>query len=130
MQEKGNISVLIVDDSLFMRNVLKEIVSKAGYTIAGEAATGRAAIQKSCELRPDVVLLDITMPEIDGLQALVEIVKLEPQINIIMCSAMGQQGIVMEALQKGAKDFIIKPFQQEKVVDSIERALANASVAV
>lgn len=130
MQEKGNISVLIVDDSLFMRNVLKEIVSKAGYTIAGEAATGRAAIQKSCELHPDVVLLDITMPEIDGLQALVEIVKLEPQINIIMCSAMGQQGIVMEALQKGAKDFIIKPFQQEKVVDSIERALSSASVAV
>ena len=113
--------VLIVDDAMFMRMMLKDILSKNGYEVVGEAANGKEAIDKYIELRPDLVLLDITMPEMDGIEALKKIKMIEPKAKIIMCSAMGQQGMVVEAIQNGALDFIVKPFQQNRVLESLEK---------
>ena len=113
--------VLIVDDAMFMRMMLKDILSKNGYEVVGEAANGREAIDKYIELRPDLVLLDITMPEMDGIEALKKIKMIEPKAKIIMCSAMGQQNMVIEAIQNGAIDFIVKPFQQNRVLESLEK---------
>ena len=113
--------VLIVDDAMFMRMMLKDILSKNGYEVVGEAANGKEAIDKYIELRPDLVLLDITMPEMDGIEALKKIKMIEPKAKIIMCSAMGQQAMVIEAIQNGAIDFIVKPFQQNRVLESLEK---------
>ena len=113
--------VLIVDDAMFMRMMLKDILSKNGYEVVGEAANGKEAIDKYIELRPDLVLLDITMPEMDGIEALKKIKMIEPKAKIIMCSAMGQQGMVVEAIQNGAIDFIVKPFQQNRVLESLRK---------
>ena len=113
--------VLIVDDAMFMRMMLKDILSKNGYEVVGEAANGKEAIDKYIELRPDLVLLDITMPEMDGIEALKKIKMIEPKAKIIMCSAMGQQNMVIEAIQNGAIDFIVKPFQQNRVLESLEK---------
>lgn len=115
--------ILIVDDAAFMRMLLKDIVSKAGYEIAGEAANGREAIEKYKELSPDVVTMDITMPEMTGIEATKEIIKADPNAKIIMCSAMGQQMMVVEAIQAGAKDFIVKPFQQGRVVEALSKVV-------
>ena len=104
-----------------MRMMLKDILSKNGYEVVGEAANGREAIDKYIELRPDLVLLDITMPEMDGIEALKKIKMIEPKAKIIMCSAMGQQNMVIEAIQNGAIDFIVKPFQQNRVLESLEK---------
>ena len=106
---------------MFMRMMLKDILSKNGYEIVGEAANGKEAIDKYIELRPDLVLLDITMPEMDGIEALKKIKMIEPKAKIIMCSAMGQQGMVVEAIQNGAIDFIVKPFQQNRVLESLRK---------
>lgn len=113
--------VLVVDDAMFMRMMLKDILSKNGYEVVGEAANGREAIEKYIELRPDLVLLDITMPEMDGIEALKKIKMIEPKAKIIMCSAMGQQAMVIEAIQNGALDFVVKPFQQDRVLESLQR---------
>lgn len=113
--------VLIVDDAMFMRMMLKDILSKNGYEVVGEAANGKEAIDKYIELRPDLVLLDITMPEMDGIEALKKIKMIEPKAKIIMCSAMGQQNMVIEAIQNGAIDFIVKPFQQNRVLESLQK---------
>ena len=113
--------ILIVDDAMFMRMMLKDILSKNGYEVVGEAANGKEAIDKYIELRPDLVLLDITMPEMDGIEALKKIKMIEPKAKIIMCSAMGQQGMVVEAIQNGAIDFIVKPFQQNRVLESLRK---------
>ena len=113
--------VLIVDDAMFMRMMLKDILSKNGYEVVGEAANGREAIDKYIELRPDLVLLDITMPEMDGITALKEIKTIDPQAAVVVCSAMGQQNMVIEAIQNGALDFIVKPFQQNRVIESLKR---------
>ena len=113
--------ILIVDDAMFMRMMLKDILSKNGYEVVGEAANGKEAIDKYIELRPDLVLLDITMPEMDGIEALKKIKISEPKAKIIMCSAMGQQNMVIEAIQNGALDFIVKPFQQNRVLESLRR---------
>ena len=113
--------VLIVDDAMFMRMMLKDILSKNGYEVVGEAANGKEAIDKYIELRPDLVLLDITMPEMDGIEALKKIKMIEPNAKIIMCSAMGQQAMVIEAIQNGALDFVVKPFQQDRVIESLRR---------
>ena len=113
--------VLVVDDAMFMRMMLKDILSKNGYEVVGEAANGREAIEKYIELRPDLVLLDITMPEMDGLTALKEIKHIDPQAVVVVCSAMGQQNMVIEAIQNGALDFIVKPFQQNRVIESLKR---------
>ena len=113
--------ILIVDDAMFMRMMLKDILSKNGYEIVGEAANGKEAIDKYIELRPDLVLLDITMPEMDGITALKEIKTIDPQAAVVVCSAMGQQNMVIEAIQNGALDFIVKPFQQNRVLESLRR---------
>lgn len=113
--------ILVVDDAMFMRMMLKNILTKNGYEVCGEAANGQEAIDKYIELRPDLVLLDITMPKMDGITALKEIKKIDPQAVVVMCSAMGQQGMVIDAIQGGAIDFIIKPFQEDRVLESLQR---------
>jgi two-component system, chemotaxis family, chemotaxis protein CheY len=115
--------VLIVDDAAFMRMMLKDILTKNGLEVVGEAVNGQDAVEKYKELMPDVVTMDITMPEKDGITAVKEIKAAYPQANIIMCSAMGQQPMVLEAIQAGAKDFVVKPFNAERVMDSIKRVL-------
>ena len=116
--------VLVVDDAAFMRMMLKDILTKAGYDVVGEAANGKEAVDKYKELSPDLVTLDITMPEMDGIQALKAIKVINDNAKIIMCSAMGQQAMVIEAIQSGAKDFIVKPFQADRVLESIRKVLA------
>ena len=115
--------VLIVDDTKFMRNILASILKKKDLEIAGEAVNGAEAIEKYKELRPDIVTMDIIMPEVDGIQAVKEILKFDPEAKILMCSAMGQQALVIEAIQAGAKDFVIKPFQPTRVLEAVDRTL-------
>ncbi len=118
----GN-KILIVDDAAFMRMMIKDILTKNGYEVVGEAQDGAQAVEKYKELSPDLVTMDITMPEMDGITALKEIKKMTPDAKIIMCSAMGQQAMVIDAIQAGAKDFIVKPFQSERVIEAIQKAL-------
>lgn len=113
--------VLVVDDAAFMRMMIKDILVKNGFEVVGEAANGIEAIEKYKECSPDVVTMDITMPEQDGIAAVKGIMALDPQAVIIMCSAMGQQAMVMEAIQAGARDFIVKPFQQDRVVQALQK---------
>jgi two-component system, chemotaxis family, chemotaxis protein CheY len=120
-------SVLIVDDALFMRMMIKDILSKDGFEIVGEAENGVEAVKKFAELRPDLVTMDIVMPEMDGIEAVRNIIKIDPDARVLMCSAMGQQPLVVEALEAGAKDFIIKPFQPAKVVEAVRKALHDDS---
>lgn len=115
--------ILIVDDAAFMRMMIKEILTKNGYTVVGEASDGSQALDKYKELKPDLVTMDITMPEMDGIQALKEIRAMDVGAKIIMCSAMGQQAMVIDAIQAGARDFIVKPFQAERVIEAIRKAL-------
>jgi two-component system chemotaxis response regulator CheY len=115
--------VLIVDDAAFMRMMIKEILTKNGYTVVGEASDGAQAVEKYKELDPDLVTMDITMPEMDGITALKEIKKIDPNARVIMCSAMGQQAMVIDAIQAGAKDFIVKPFQADRVIEAIKKTL-------
>ena len=116
-------SVLVSDDAAFMRMMIKDILSKNGYNIAGEAENGQIAVDKYNELKPDLVLMDITMPEKDGIQALKDIKAADPNANVIMCSAMGQQAMVIEAIQAGAKDFIVKPFQADRVLEAVKKVI-------
>jgi len=113
--------VLIVDDAAFMRMLLKDIVTKAGYEVVGEASNGKEAVEKYKELKPDIVTMDITMPEMNGIEAVKEIKKIDPNAKIIMVSAMGQQAMVIEAIQAGARDFIVKPFQPARVIEAIKK---------
>ena len=113
--------ILIVDDAAFMRMMLKDILTKGGFEIAGEAADGNEAVAKYNE--PDLVTLDITMPNKDGIQALKEIKAADPNATCVICSAMGQQSMVIDAIQSGAKDFIVKPFQADRVIESIRKVL-------
>jgi two-component system chemotaxis response regulator CheY len=115
--------VLIVDDAAFMRMMIKEILTKNGYSVVGEASDGAQAVEKYKELGPDLVTMDITMPEMDGITALKEIKKFDPNARIIMCSAMGQQAMVIDAIQAGAKDFIVKPFQADRVIEAVKKTL-------
>lgn len=115
--------VLVVDDAAFMRMMIKDILTKNGYEIVGEAENGALAVEKWKELRPDLTTMDITMPEMDGITAVKEIRKLEASAKIIMCSAMGQQAMVIEAIQAGAKDFIVKPFQPDRVIEAVRKAV-------
>ncbi|MFN6991615.1 MAG: chemotaxis protein CheY [Fervidobacterium sp.] len=115
--------VLVVDDAAFMRMMLKDILTKAGHEVVGEAANGVEAVEKYKELKPDVVTMDITMPEMNGIDAIKEIKKFDPNATVIVCSAMGQQAMVIEAIQAGAKDFIVKPFQAARVVEAVQKVL-------
>ncbi|MDG5470300.1 response regulator [Jeotgalibacillus sp. ET6] len=115
--------ILIVDDAAFMRMMIKDILSKNGFEVVGEAADGAQAIEKFKETSPDLVTMDITMPEMDGITALKEIKKIDGSAKVIMCSAMGQQAMVIDAIQAGAKDFIVKPFQADRVIEAIQKAI-------
>lgn len=115
--------ILVVDDAAFMRMMIKEILTKNGFEVIGEASDGSEAVEKFKELKPDLVTMDITMPEMDGIAALKEIKKMDANAKIIMCSAMGQQTMVIDAIQAGAKDFIVKPFQADRVIEAITKAL-------
>ena len=121
--EMSKKKILIADDAAFMRMMLKKILSENGFEVVGEAADGEEAVEMFQDATPDLVTMDITMPNKDGIAALKEIMELNPKALVIMCSAMGQQAMVIEAIQSGAKDFIVKPFKPERVVSAIQRVL-------
>jgi two-component system, chemotaxis family, chemotaxis protein CheY len=116
--------VLVVDDAAFMRKMVGDALAGGGHEVVGEATNGVEALDRFQELRPDVTTLDITMPEKDGLAALKDILAFDPSARVIMCSALGQEAKVLEAIKGGAKDFVVKPFQSERVLDAISKALA------
>ena len=116
-------NILICDDAAFMRMMIKDILTKNGYNVAGEAENGAKAVEKYAELKPDLVLMDITMPEMDGIQALKKIKESDPGATVIMCSAMGQQAMVIESIQSGSKDFIVKPFQADRVLEAVKKVV-------
>lgn len=116
-------NILICDDAAFMRMMIKDILTKNGYNIAGEAENGVKAIEKYVEVKPDLVLMDITMPEMDGIEALKKIKATDSNASVIMCSAMGQQAMVIESIQAGAKDFIVKPFQADRVIEAVQKVV-------
>lgn len=115
--------VLIVDDAAFMRMMIKDILTKNGYEVVGEAENGQKAVEKYKELTPDLTLMDITMPEMDGIQAVKNIKAIDGAAKIVMCSAMGQQAMVIESIQAGARDFIVKPFQAERVLEAVRKVI-------
>lgn len=117
-------SVLVVDDAAFMRMMIKDILVKNSFEIAGEASDGLIAIEKYKESKPDVVLLDITMPNMNGLETLAELKKIDPNAKVIMCSAMGQESMVIEAIKSGASDFIVKPFQGDRIIKAVQKVLS------
>jgi two-component system chemotaxis response regulator CheY len=116
-------TVLVCDDAIFMRTMIGDILSQAGFEIVGEAESGLQAVQKYRELKPDLVTMDIVMPDMGGIEAVREICKQDPDAKILMCSAMGQQALVVEAIQAGAKDFVVKPFQPSRVLEAVQRVL-------
>ncbi|MEX0893339.1 MAG: response regulator [Gemmatimonadota bacterium] len=116
-------TVLICDDALFMRTMLGEILKQAGFEVVGEAQTGSEAVEQYRELKPDLVTMDIVMPDMGGIDAVRAIVKEFPKARILMCSAMGQQALVIEAIQAGARDFVVKPFQPSRVLEAVQRVL-------
>ena len=115
--------VLVCDDAIFMRTMIGDILSGAGYEVVGEAETGLQAIERYRSLRPDLVTMDIVMPDMGGIDAVREIVKEDANAKILMCSAMGQQALGVEAVQGGAKDFVVKPFQTSRVLEAVQRVL-------
>ena len=117
--------ILLVDDAAFMRKVIKDTLSKSGYTDLYEAVDGADAVQKFEELQPDLVIMDITMPNMDGLEALKAIRGKHSDANVVMCSAMGQESMVIEAIRSGAKDFIVKPFKADRVLKTVSTILGN-----
>ncbi len=116
-------NVLVVDDAAFMRMMVKDILTKNGYDVVGEAENGLKAIEKFKEITPDLVIMDITMPEMDGIAAVKEIRKINDAAKIIMCSAMGQQSMVIESIQAGARDFIVKPFQADRIIEAVKKVI-------
>ncbi len=117
--------ILLVDDAAFMRKMIKDTLSKNGYTELFEAVDGADAVAKFSELAPDLVIMDITMPNMDGLEALKAIRAKDSSANIVMCSAMGQESMVMDAVRSGAKDFIVKPFKPDRVLKTVSTILGN-----
>ena len=115
--------VLVVDDAAFMRKMVTDALCGGGHEIVGEAANGAEAVQRFQELRPDVMTLDITMPEKDGLAALKEIIAVDPGAKVVMCSALGQESKVLESIKLGAKDFVVKPFKPDRVIEAVGKAL-------
>ena len=116
--------VLVVDDAAFMRKMVSDALVKGGHEVVGEAGNGVEAVARFQELKPDLTTLDITMPEKDGLAALAEIVAADPSARVVMCSALGQESKVLEAIKLGAKDFVVKPFQPDRVIEAVGKALA------
>ena len=118
-----NNTVLVCDDAVFMRTMLGDILTQAGHEVVGEADSGAAAVEKYKQLKPDLVTMDIIMPEMGGIEAVKAITNFDPQARVLMCSAMGQQALVAEAIQAGAKDFVVKPFQPSRVLEAVQRVL-------
>jgi two-component system chemotaxis response regulator CheY len=118
-----SIRVLVVDDAIFMRSMIRDIFARSPFVIAGEAENGLEAIELYKELRPDITTMDIVMPEVDGITALKEIMRFDPQAKVIMCSALGQESLIAESIEAGAKDFIVKPFQPNKVLRVVRSVL-------
>ena len=116
--------ILVVDDAAFMRKMVSDALTKGGHDVVGEAGNGTEAIARFQELKPEVMTLDITMPEKDGLTALKEIIELDPSARVIMCSALGQESKVLESIKLGARDFVVKPFKPERVLEAVGKALA------
>ena len=120
-----SVRILLADDLSFMRMVQKEILTERGYLVVGEAADGLEAVMKYKELNPDVVILDITMPNMNGLEAMKKILEIDADPKIIICSALGQQKLIVEAIKSGVKDFIVKPFKPERMFSAIEKAVKS-----
>ncbi len=118
--------VLLVDDLPMMRQALRAVVEEAGFVVAGEAIDGEAAVMTYLQQRPDVMLLDIVMPRLDGISALDRLMRIDPSARVIMCSALGDQPLIMRAIQLGARDFVVKPFRPQRIVESIERVMSHA----
>jgi len=123
MEQEENVAlkVLIVDDALFMRNLLGDILERNGFQVVAQATNGEEAVELYREHRPDLVTMDIVMPLKSGIEALEEIITEDPEARIVMCSALGQEALVLEAVQGGARDFIVKPFKEERVVEVVRR---------
>ena len=115
--------MLVCDDAIFMRTMISDILTQAGFEVVGEAESGSQAVEKYRALKPDLVTMDIVMPDMGGIEAVREICKADPEAKILMCSAMGQQALVVEAIQAGAKDFVVKPFQPSRVLEAVQRVL-------
>jgi len=116
-------TVLVCDDAIFMRTMISDILQQSGFEVVGEAGTGVEAVAQYRKLKPDLVTMDIVMPDMGGIDAVREITKFDPNARILMCSAMGQQALVVEAIQAGAKDFVVKPFQPSRVLEAVQRVL-------
>jgi len=116
-------TVLVCDDAIFMRTMITDILRESGFDVVGEAETGAQAVEKYKQLRPDLVTMDIVMPDMGGIDAVREITRFDAAARILMCSAMGQQGLVVEAIQAGAKDFVVKPFQPSRVLEALQRVI-------
>jgi two-component system chemotaxis response regulator CheY len=125
-EENVALKVLIADDALFMRNLLKDILERTGFQVIAEATNGKEAVDLYRQHRPDLVTMDIVMPLQSGIEALEEIMQEDPQAQVVMCSALGQETLVLEAVQSGAKDFIVKPFKEERVVEVVRRVTGHA----
>ncbi len=117
--------VLICDDAIFMRTMIADILTGAGYEVAGEAESGLQAVERYKTVKPDLVTMDIVMPDMGGIDAVKAIIALDPAAKILMCSAMGQQSLVVEAIQAGAKDFVVKPFQPARVLEAVQRVIGG-----
>lgn len=117
-------NALVVDDLSFMRSVIGDMLRDAGFSVAGEAVNGREALSKYRALQPDVVILDITMPVMDGLKALEEIRKMDPSAVVVMCSSMSDQDNIIRAIQLGASDFVVKPFKKSRMISAVRKALS------
>ena len=115
--------VLIVDDLAFIKLIIRDTLEKTGFDVVGEASNGLEAVELYRRLKPDIVLMDITMPRMDGIQALQEIMKSDSQARVIMCSALGQQKLIIQSIQLGAKDFIVKPFQADRVIEAVQKVV-------
>ncbi|MCA1753407.1 MAG: response regulator [Spirochaeta sp.] len=118
-----SIQVLIVDDLPFMRSLLREVLESSGHTVVGEAKDGRDGLIQYVVRKPDVVLLDIAMPVMDGISALERMIRYDPRARVIMCSSIGEQDMILRAVQLGARDFIVKPFHSERVCSAVEKAM-------
>ena len=122
------INILIVDDAAFMRMMIKDILEKNGFNVIGEVSNGLEAVELYKKEKPDIVTMDITMPKVDGIEAVKLIKEYDNEAKIIMCSAMGQQAMVMDAIRAGAKDFIVKPFQADRVIEAINKVVLAKSL--
>ncbi len=119
--------IMVVDDTAFMRMMLKNIITAHGYEVVEEVGNGLEAVEKYGKAKPDLVTMDITMPEMDGITAIKEIKKIDPDAKIIVCSAMGQKSLVIDALEAGAKDFIVKPFESQRVTNALDKVLKGTN---